>query len=270
MAGELAGVDRKIARAKRKLADLDKAIKRTFASDRYRIIGKFDPEAAKYVYRVYDLPPVDPEWALELGEVLYQLRSALDHLAWQLVELDGGTPCKQTQFPVKDSPNDKNDKPIPLRNLVIPRIKDANILKLIDECQPYESGLGKRLTLAEARTSPLWHLSVLNIVDKHRLLLVVASALDIESMYWGLAHGDPVPTFKLNTKPLKEGDPVAWFDFGGAEPPAHFNAHPAVRVTLRDPKARDLWLHPLVGVIENLCWWVEWEIVGLRFRPLFP
>jgi hypothetical protein len=239
------------------------------APDRYRIVGKFDPETAKYVYRVYDLPTVDPEWTLEVGEILYQLRSALDHLTWQLVKRDGGTPNEQTQFPVKASPNDKNGKPIPLPNLVSPRIKDEAVLKLIDECQPYESGLGERLTLAQAKTTPIWHLSVLNIVDKHRLLLVVASVLDSDSMYWGLGDDDPVPTFKLNTAPLKEGDPVAWFDFGGVEPPLHFDAHPAIRVTLRDPEARALWLHPLVGVIENLCWWVEWEIVNLRFRPLF-
>jgi hypothetical protein len=112
VAGDLIGVDLKIARAKRKLANLDKTIKRTFAPDRYRIVGKFDPESAKLVYRVYDLPPVDPEWALELGEVLYQLRSALDHLTWQLVNLDGGTPNEQTQFPVKPSPNDKRGKPM--------------------------------------------------------------------------------------------------------------------------------------------------------------
>jgi hypothetical protein len=270
MAGELAAVDLKIGRAKRKLADLDETIKGVFAPDCYRIVGKFDPESAKYVYRVYDLPPVDPEWALELGEVLYQLRSALDHLTWQLVKLDGGTPNEQTQFPVKPSPNDKHGKLIPLRNLVIPRIKRADILKLIDECQPYESGLGERLPVAEAKTTPIWHLNVLNIVDKHRLLLVVASALDFDSMYWGLGDDDPIPTFKLNTKPLKEGDPVAWFDFGGAEAPSHFDAHPAIRVTLRDPEAPALWYNPLVGVIENLCWWVEWEIVNLRFRPLFP
>jgi hypothetical protein len=93
VADALAGVDQKIARAKRKLANLDKTISRTFAPDRYRFVGpQFDPETAKHVYRVYDLPPVDPEWALEVGEVLYQLRSALDHLTWQLVKLDGGTP----------------------------------------------------------------------------------------------------------------------------------------------------------------------------------
>lgn len=267
MAGDLSGAYRKVERAKRKLADLDQVLKAAFDPARYRIVGKFDPETAKHVYRVYDLPVVDPEWALEIGEVLYQLRSALDHLAWQLVLLTNGTPNNQTQFPIKDSPDDKNGKTIPLRNLVIPKIKNAKILKLIDECQPYNSGLSAPLTPAKARTTPLWHLHALNIVDKHRLLLVVVSALDFDHMFWG----NPNPTtFVLNTKPLKEGDPIAWFDFGGAEAPSHFDPHPAIRITLRDPEAPALWHNPLIGVVENLCWWVEWEMLGLRFAPLFP
>jgi hypothetical protein len=267
MAGDLAGVDLKVGRAKRKLADLDKCIKAAFAPDRYRISSEFDSEIAEQVYSVHDLPAIDPEWALEIAEVLYQLRSALDHLAWQLVELDGNSPNEQTQFPIRDSPNDKNEKRLPLQNL-LPQVKNPDILNLIDECQPYNAGDGTDYPVQKARTTPLWHLKALNNVDKHRLLLVVVSAVDFDNMWWGW-HDDNPPSYRLNFEPLTEGDPVAWFDFGGPPAPEHFDPHPAVRVTLRDPEAPALWLHPLVGVIENLVWWVEWQVVNLRFRPLF-
>ncbi len=268
MADELAGVDLKIGRAKRKLADLDERVKAAFAPDRYLITDEFDSEIAEQVYSVHNLPAIGPEWALQLGEVLYNLRSALDHLAWQLVELDNGTPNEQTQFPIRDSPDDKNGNRLPLRDL-LPQVKHPEILKLIDECQPYNAGDGTDHTVQHARTTPLWHLKALNNVDKHRLLLVVASAVDFDSMWWGWHDATSAPDYRLNFEPLTEGAPVAWFDFGGTPAPYHFDPHPAVRVTLRDPVAPALWLHPLVGVIDNLAWWVEWQVVNERFRPLF-
>jgi len=264
----LTGVDLKIGRAKRKLADLDERIKTAFAPNLYRISSEFDSEIAEQVYSVHDLPAIDPEWALEIGEVLYQLRSALDHLAWQLVELNGSSPSEQTQFPIRDSPNDKNGQRLPLQTL-LPQVKDAQILKPIDECQPYNAGDGTDHTIQKARTTPLWHLKALNNVDKHRLLLVVVSAVDFDSMWWGW-HDETPPAYRLNFDPLTEGDPVAWFDFGGTRAPEHFDPHPAVRVTLRDPEAPALRLLPLVPAIENLAWWVESYVVDERFRPLFP
>ena len=42
----------------------------------------------------------DVEWSLILGDLLHNLRSALDHLAWQLVVDGGGTPSQDTNFPV--------------------------------------------------------------------------------------------------------------------------------------------------------------------------
>ena len=42
-----------------------------------------------------------------MGDALFNMRSCLDHLAWRLVELDGGEPCHQRQFPIRDSPLNK-------------------------------------------------------------------------------------------------------------------------------------------------------------------
>jgi hypothetical protein len=108
VSASLAGVDLKIERAKHHLAYLRESVELALDPKSHRFSAEFDRETAQHVYKIHTLPAVNPEWPLQVGEILYQLRSALDHLAWQLVELDGGTPGEQTQFPIRDSPLDKN------------------------------------------------------------------------------------------------------------------------------------------------------------------
>jgi hypothetical protein len=45
--------------------------------------------------RIPDAPPVH-KWGLVVGDVLHNLRSALDHLAWQLVLANGKSPTSRT------------------------------------------------------------------------------------------------------------------------------------------------------------------------------
>ncbi len=47
-----------------------------------RIVGEFEPESGDYVFRVSgDPPPMD--WGIRLGEFAYNLRAALDYIAWR-------------------------------------------------------------------------------------------------------------------------------------------------------------------------------------------
>jgi hypothetical protein len=265
----LHGVDLKLRRAKSQLADLKQRIAIAFDPDRYRFSVEYDVQSKKHVYCVHDMPLVDPEWALEVGEIVYQLRSALDHLAWQLVLLDGGDTSKRPQFPVRDSPNDRNGNLLPLQTLM-PEVKDPKILGLLNECQPYSGDGTQHLAPQDAQRIPLWGLRALNNVDKHRLLLVVICALDIGAMWWGLPDGTRTPDYHLKLSPLNEGSPVAWFDFHGAEPPPDFDPHPALHVVVDEPDAPNLSRHKLIDVLGTLHWWVETHILAMRFRPLFP
>lgn len=263
------GVDRKIERAKAKLADLKESIKAVVDPGHYRFAVKYDPETKRHVYRVYDVPATDPEWPLVIGEVLFNLRSALDHLAWQLVLLGGGEPTQETQFPIRDSPNDKNGQVLPLKALLA-QVKDPKILGLLNECQPYAGDGTEHRSPFDAHGTPLWHLKKLNNLDKHRLLMIVACVLNIDTMWWGTRTGERSPKCFLNTVPVKDGTPVAWFDFRGAEPPADFDPHPSLKIVVREPDDAPALSHIEVGgAIENLCWWVEWQVLNMRFAPLF-
>ena len=158
MANELAGIDAKIGRAKGHLADLQQRLSVALHPDTHTFRVEFDAKTKRSVYRVYDLPVVDSEWPLLIGEVLYQLRSALDHLAWQLVELDGQTPNELTQFPVRDSLLDKNGERTS-RKVLMPQVRDKEILRLVDACQPYNDLEGGEVAPFDAHRHPLWHIA---------------------------------------------------------------------------------------------------------------
>ncbi len=269
MSGELAGVDLKIGRAKSDLADLKQAVEGALHPDRYSFTMEYHAQSQKHIYRVHNVPVVDPKWSLQIGEIAYQLRSALDHLAWQLVLLDGKTPGEDTQFPVRDTRRNKHGELLPVK-VLLPKVKSGQILQLLDECQPYKGDGSQEVSQFEAHRSPLWVLRGLNNIDKHRLLLVAACVLDIGSLWFGLPAGVPKPTLSLSAAPLKENSPVARFDFHGAEPPTDFNPHPALQIVVREPDIPRITHVNIIGALEMFCWWVEWHVVTLRFRPLFP
>src|SRR5262249_41682639 len=49
------------------------------------------------------VPQAPPILSILVGETIYNLRSALDYLAYELVYLDGGKPKSDTNFPIIDT-----------------------------------------------------------------------------------------------------------------------------------------------------------------------
>ena len=58
-----------------------------------------DEERSLYVMEL-DPPEPDPKVAIVAGDVIHTVRSALDHLAWQLASLNTLTPFDRTCFPI--------------------------------------------------------------------------------------------------------------------------------------------------------------------------
>lgn len=266
MPPDLTGVDLKLERAKFHLAHLKESIDARCDPNTYRFALNLDPDSGKHILTAHDVPEADPEWRLEIGEILFNLRSALDHLAWQLVILDGGEPGDQTQFPIHETPFNKNGVLTPTQ--VTPKIKSPKILAALDEVQPYYGPSGEPHPFPQ---SPLWQVKKLNNIDKHRLLLVVFVALDIGKMWWGEKPSGGAPDFQLWGRPVEEGSPVGWFDFNGEEPPPEFDPHPALHVRLDEPEVPwGIGMVDVTGYLAMLCQWVDDLTIGEHFRPLFP
>ena len=84
----------KLDRAKTHFQALNKSIgafKRSKTQD--FIVTHFDPDTGEKALSLKILKePKNPEWGLILGDMVHNLRSALDHLVWQLVLLNGEKP----------------------------------------------------------------------------------------------------------------------------------------------------------------------------------
>jgi hypothetical protein len=93
-----------------------------------------------------------------VGDFLHNLRCVLDHLVWQLVELNGQEPTRQNQFPIFDSPEAYEKAAGRYLRGVAP-----DHMALIETFQPYHLG-------PNAAYHSLAVLRELSNIDKHRFV----------------------------------------------------------------------------------------------------
>src|SRR5260221_6201230 len=98
---DLSGVRAKLRRAHEHSEAYDDVYEAYVASHRYSIAFEYDHETGWHTFRwvVVTEPPLE-ELALIFGDILSNLRSALDYLVWQLVLNSGRKPGRQTAFPI--------------------------------------------------------------------------------------------------------------------------------------------------------------------------
>lgn len=103
--------------------------------------------------------PTPLRWSVILGEFLYDLRSALDHLARQLVLVNGRKPNNRTEFPVfRDSEEFEGGSCTKTRGM------SAEVKTLIESIQPFSEWPDN------PTGTTLWGIHNLGNVDKHKLL----------------------------------------------------------------------------------------------------
>lgn len=183
----------KIERAKKHISDLDIAVQGFVDSKPYRIGTKPHPIAAieHTTLFIAGVRSVPDNLTLILGDAIHNLRSALDHLAWQLVEAGGGQPDDRTAFPICETPQQYASA---LGRGELKRMR-MGAEKVLCAVQPYN-------TLDQN----LWLLHRLDIVDKHRLLLAVVSSMDSFGVQFATGH--TISFGRDRFVPLKVGDEV--------------------------------------------------------------
>ena len=152
----------KIYRAKQHLKELQDIINEFFASNPYKIDTKRDSHTRRLVYYLTDVKDVPPEISLISGDIIQNLRSALDHLAYELFikETKGKLSGKHIYFPIeKNLETYQKEKGRKTKG-----ISTADI-EHIDDSKPYKGG-----------NDILWQIAELNNIDKHRLLITVGSS----------------------------------------------------------------------------------------------
>jgi hypothetical protein len=226
----LDGVRVKLARADALIEELRGHVDPIVAAVNSSIECEREDDGTTLVYRLTTVPVVPPEVPAIVGDVLHNARSALDHLAWQLVAFDGGTPNDNTAFPIHDSPTNAKGNPRVVN--LNPPITHPALLEALERAQPF---YGEATYGHPAAEHGLSVLRSLNNVDKHRLLLAVVCALNIhEPAWWGADDNDPQPSLVFTFGPLGAGSVIASFDFEGQPAPSRFDPHLGLTVSLME------------------------------------
>lgn len=207
-----AGAGRPDLKMQRAVAFAEELRRAIFA---YRDGGSFwvdqdaDPRAGtiNLTLRVKALAPLD-YWSLIFGDCVHNLRSALDHLAWQL----DAKPDATTNFPIRLNPPDS--WPLDCVSRMQP---DAQII--IEGLQPFwETHFGR-----EPARHPLWALHSLDIEDKHKVLVSTAPFLGGDSII-GLPPEASID--HVIGSPFADGSPMATIRFPqGKITPISCSAH---------------------------------------------
>lgn len=153
----------------------------------------FDPPSGKYICIVDHIPSTwQTRVSVVAGEVVHDLRSALDHLAWQLVLDHSGSlsnkNAKKVQFPILKKQKDWSN------NYTVSMIKSANASLLVPR-QPFSSQ-------SAIDSHPLAVLQYFSNQDKHRIL----NSVLVRPLGFSLNDSDTVESIQVS------------YDFGSASP----------------------------------------------------
>jgi len=163
MPDSLSGIRLKVSRAAQELDKLKADVIAFLDTHPYMPRVHFDKQTRYLTFSVHVLSVPDPMWGVRIGEVVHNLRSALDHIVWQLVVMNTGKPptVTKTQFPIFQHEAGFRDRGLKLLQGVS---KDAT--DMIEAEQPFRTGEGIK--------SPR-HLHELSNIDKHRTLHVTGA-----------------------------------------------------------------------------------------------
>ena len=154
-----------MARAVRAQEHLDELARRidaatTGAVSKMSASARYGQGTFEATFRPKITPPL--EWSILIGEVLYNLRSSLDHLAFQFPGRPAEIPEHRVSFPIFDKREAFEDHM--RRNL--PHLPGAAVERM-DALQPYGGWQGPQRA---GQVHRLWLLNELCNVDKHRNL----------------------------------------------------------------------------------------------------
>lgn len=161
----------KIERARKQTDALQAKFESFYKSKPYAIRQELDTQAGEKRL-VFHAEPLPLEWPIIIGEIVHNLRSALDHSIYELTCIETGHPLNGTEFPVfadesKYFAVNNRGEPTRISGLYkIRGIKNERRRAVIKGLQPFE--FRKTHKADELPIIALVH--ELSIVDKHRTL----------------------------------------------------------------------------------------------------
>jgi hypothetical protein len=211
----------KLSRAEKHLRGFNQCVQRFRETDPYRTTRHLEGDGAEHVYTVEIRSYPPPDLGAIVGDLLHNLRSALDSVVYDLsvaakpalTEKERGS----VGFPI--ALREKNFDMAKVR--YAPRAAQAEV-----KCaQPY--------TGDKADMHPLWLLSRFNNVDKHRQVLVVPANTMGGSWQDSSLPERPRESFHP-LGPFEDGAELARFSFSEPQPEVDMDFAPMLNVSLDD------------------------------------
>lgn len=149
----------KVSRAKYHLDEFRSACSAFAETQPYELFDEIDQATGEYVHRIRILRDIPGELSTIVGDVVHNLRSALDQTVCALVRENRRQVSKSNAFPV--APNAAKFEEACVGRLKNVSEKAANYIR---QLKPYQGG-----------TTELWVLSELDNMDKHNEIVPVAA-----------------------------------------------------------------------------------------------
>lgn len=186
----------------------------------------YNPERQTTHYETTVTTP-KAEWAIVLGDVIHQLRATLDHLICALAMREHPrSVCEdfKLSFPILKDPNDfRADSRVSQGHFA--RLIGVDELAAVEEAQPYKRN-PSNLT-----GDPLFLLSQLDNIDKHRAILILDNRLAIRSPVGG--------NFVTTTEEMQPGTKRFRVEFPAHIPPEEMKVeHFAIHIVFAEPSLR--------------------------------
>lgn len=166
---EFRGCFAKVERARELMQSLQAEVNAFMEAAPYSLRLYFYAETGEQVVCIETVRECPLRWAVIFGEIGHNLRSALDHLVYELARVRNSNPSgAKTSFPIYSihdtywTPRKKRASPREEATVGVPDHARA----IIDRAQPYHRGNA-------ASAHPLATLAWLTNVDKHRLVHAV-------------------------------------------------------------------------------------------------
>jgi hypothetical protein len=172
----LDGVHGKLERAHENIVNLEREIRAFLETGPYPVIPNDDPKVIQEALKAHANRVIPIRFSVLSGEIIHQLRSCLDHIAWQLSPQQRRESAPTAiEFPIFISkPADKDT--IKGYERKVKGISDCG-LRLIESLQPYHRDPSCALT--GPANHALWIIHDLDRIDKHRELIITLGAFDV-------------------------------------------------------------------------------------------
>jgi len=158
VADVFSGARAKVKWAEQHIARLSDTLGDFLKSGSYR--ASIDPNTQSRFYEIVQTRPLPESVPFLIGDAIHGLRTALDHVAFEMVERANRTPSQGLVFPIKDTRAEVLDA---MKSELQAAAGTDIVSLLLDGIQPHRDG--------QRPGHSLWILHRLDCVDKHRKLL---------------------------------------------------------------------------------------------------